>query len=53
MDLFFNSGQVIAKTQKMVHDAALLSPQHYKVRMKDKVEQFSEWRSTLTNTSVY
>ena len=32
-------GQVIPKTQKMALDAALLSTQHYKVRIKGKVEQ--------------
>ena len=31
-------GRVIAKTQKMVLDAALLSTQQYKVRIKGKVE---------------
>ena len=31
-------GRVISKTQKMVHDTALLITQHYKVRIKDKVE---------------
>ena len=31
-------GRVMSKTQKMVHDAALLSDQHYKVRIKGKVE---------------
>ena len=31
-------GRVIPKTQKMVLDAALLSTQHYKVRIKGKVE---------------
>ena len=30
----------IPKTQKMVLDAALLSTQHYKERIKGKVEQF-------------
>ena len=35
-------GQVIPKTQKMVIDAALLNTQHYKVRIKGKVEQFRE-----------
>ena len=30
-------GQVIPKTQKMVLDAALLSTQHYKVRIKGKI----------------
>ena len=32
-------GRVIPKTQKMVLDAALLYTQHYKVRIKSKVEQ--------------
>ena len=36
----------------MVLDAALLNNQHYKVRIKGKVEQFREWSSTLPNTSV-
>ena len=31
-------GRVIPKTQKMVLDASLLNTQHYKVRMKGKVE---------------
>ena len=38
-------GRFILKTQKMVLDAALLSTQHYKVRIKGKVEQFREWSS--------
>ena len=45
-------GQVIPKTQKMVLDAALLSTQHYKVRIKGKVEQSREWSSVLPYTSV-
>ena len=45
-------GRVIPKTQKMVFDAALLSTQHYKVRIKDKVEQSREWSSFLPCTSV-
>ena len=35
-------GRVIPKTQKMVLDASLLNTQHYKVRIKDKVEQSRE-----------
>ena len=31
-------GRVIPKTQKMVLDAALLNTQHYKVKIKSKVE---------------
>ena len=41
-------GRVIPKTQKMVLDAT----QHYKVRIKDKVEQSRERSSTLPYTSV-
>ena len=40
-------GRVIAKTQKMVFDAALFNIQHYVVRIKGKVEESREWRSTL------
>ena len=46
------SGQVIAKTQKMVLDGTLLNTQHYKVRIKGKVEQSREWSSALLYTSV-
>ena len=35
-------GRVIPRTQKMVHDAAFLNTQHYKVRIKGKVEQSRE-----------
>ena len=45
-------GRVIPKTQKMVLDAALLSTQQYKVRIKGKVEQSRERSSTLSYTSV-
>ena len=45
-------GQVIPKTQKMVPDAALLNTQHYKVRIKSKVEQSREWSSALPYTLV-
>ena len=38
-DLDSIPGRVIPKTQKMVLDASLLSTQHYKVRIKGKVEQ--------------
>ena len=30
----------------MILDATLLNTQHYKVRIKDKVEQSREWSST-------
>ncbi len=45
-------GRVIPKSQKMVLDAALLSAQNYKVRIKGKVEQSREWNSVLPYTSV-
>ena len=45
-------GQVIPKTQKMVLDATLLSTQHYKGRIKGKVEQSKEWSSTLPYTAM-
>ena len=45
-------GWVIPKTQKMVLDAALLNIQHYKVRIKSKVEQSRERNSALPYTSV-
>ena len=40
-------GRVIPKTQKMVLDATLLNTQHYKVRIKGKVEQSREWSGAL------
>ena len=38
------------RLKKIVLDAALLNTQHYKVRIKGKVEQFREWSSTLPYT---
>ena len=46
-DLGSIPGQVIPKTQKMVLDATLLNTQHYKVRIKGKVEQSRERSSVL------
>ena len=40
-------GRLIPKTLKMVLDAPLLNTQHYKVRIKGKVEQSRERSSTL------
>ena len=40
-------GRVIPKTQKIVPDTALLNTQHYKVRIKGKVEQSMERSSLL------
>ena len=51
-DLGSIPGQFIPKTQKMVLDAALLNTQHYKVRIKGKVEQSMERSSALLYTSV-
>ena len=45
-------GRVIPKTQKMVLNDALLNTQHYKVRIKDKVEQSRERRSAIPYTLV-
>ena len=45
-------GRVIPKTQKMLLDATLLNCQHYKVRIKGKVEQSMEWSSALPFSSV-
>ena len=41
--------RVIPKTQKMLLD----DTQHYKVRIKGKVEQSRDWSSTLPYTSVW
>ena len=45
--------EVIPKTQKMVLHAALLNTQHYKVQIKDKVEQSRERSSALPYTMMY
>ena len=34
--------QIVPKTKKMVIDATLLNTQHYKVRIKNKVEKSRE-----------
>ena len=44
--------RVIPMTLKMVLDASLLNTQHYKVRIKGKVEQSRERSSTLLYNSV-
>ena len=36
----------------MVLDTALLNTQHYKVKIKSKVEQSKEWSSALPYTLV-
>ena len=45
-------GQAIPKTQKIVLEASLFDTQHYKVRIKGKVEQSRERSSTLPYTLV-
>ena len=41
------SGHIIPKTQKMVFQASLLNTQHYKVRIKGKMEQSKKKNSAL------
>ena len=45
-------GQVILKIHKMILDSTMLNTQHYKVRIKGKVEQFHEKSSAFPYTSV-
>ena len=52
-DLGLIPGRVITKTQKIVLDASLLNTQHYKVRIKGKVEQSRERSSALPHTLVW
>ena len=52
-DLGSIPGRVIPKTQKMVLDTSLLNTQHYKVRIKGKVEQSRERSSALPYTLVW
>ncbi len=51
-DLSSIPGYVIPKTLKIVLDTSLLNTQHYKIRIKGKVEQFREKSSALPYTSV-
>ena len=51
-DLGSIPGQVIPKTLKMVLDASLLNTQHYKVRIKGKMEKSRERSSALPYTLV-
>ena len=51
-DLGSIPSQVMPKTQKMVLDVSLLNTQHYKVRVKGKVEQSRERSIALPYTSV-
>ena len=52
VDLGSIPGQVIPKTLEMLLDTSLLNIQHYKVRIKGKVEQSRERSSTLPYTLV-
>ena len=45
-------GRVMPNTKEMVPDAALLDTQHYKVKIKVKVEQSRNWSNVLAYTSV-
>ena len=51
-DLNSIPGRVMPKTQKMVLEASLLNTQHYKVRIKGKLEQTRERSSALPFTFV-
>ena len=51
-DLGSIPGRVIPKTQKMVLDANLLNTQHYKVRIKSKVDQSRKRSRALPYTLV-
>ena len=45
-------GRILPKTLKMVLDTSLLITQHYKVRIKGKVQQSGESSRTLPYTSM-
>ena len=47
-DLGSIPSRIIPKNQKMALDATLLNIQHYKVRIKSKVEQSKERSSALS-----
>ena len=51
-DLGSNPGRVKSKTQKIVLDVTVLNTQHYKVRIKGKVDQSRESSSALPYTLV-
>ena len=51
-DLDSIPGRVITKTLKMVLNTTLLNTQHYKVRIKGKVDQSRERCSILLYTSL-
>ena len=43
---------IISKSQKFLHDTSLLNPHHFKVCIKDKVEQSKETSSTPSFSSL-
>ena len=47
------SGRVLPKNKTLVHDAALLNTQHYKVRFNCKVKKSKERSSALLNSSLW
>ena len=49
----FNHRSSHTKDWKIVLDAALLSTQHYKVKIKGKLEKSREWSSVLPYTTVW
>ena len=51
-DRGFNPRSSNTKNSKMVFDTSLLNNQHYKIRIKGKVEQFRERSSTPLHLSV-
>ena len=51
-DMGLIQGRVISKTLKMVLGTSLLNLQHYKVRIKGKVEQSRERSSAIPYTLV-
>ena len=51
-DLGSIPGWAILKIQKLILSASLLNTQHYKVWLKGKVEQSTEWGSALSYTLV-
>ena len=45
-------GWIIPKTKKIVLDTSLLNTQHFKTRIKGKVEKSREWSCDLSFTSM-
>ena len=52
-DLGSIPGRVIPKTEKMVLDTTLLNTQHYKVRIKSKVEQSSSYQKRILRVTNF